>query len=102
MLLHFALPDSMEKNVENLGSIIEEALNICAPIKTFKVRENHKFGLSDTTKSLMKERDKARNEIKYCLSPKEKAIQHTTYKKLRNRVNTRVKNDTIQQINKRN
>ena len=100
MLLHFALPDSMEKNVENLGSIIEEALNICAPIKTFKVRENHKFGISEATKNLIKERDSTRAKIK-SVSPSEKIFLHEKYKRLRNRINSMLKNDTIKYNNER-
>ena len=50
-------------------------INLQYLLKTFRVREAHKFGLSNTTKLLMKERDKARQEIRNCLSSTEKAIQ---------------------------
>ena len=92
--------EELDARVENLESIIEEALNICAPIKTFKVRENHKFGISEKTKALIKERDIARQHIKD-KSPTERAVQHQKYKLLRNKVNSMVKNDTIQYNNER-
>ena len=38
------------------NSNIASALNKVAPIKTFKVRSNHRFGLSETTKELIKKR----------------------------------------------
>ena len=84
----------LEDNVLKLEAIIEEALNTCAPIKTFKVRENHKFGISERTKALIKERDMTRHQIKD-KSPTEKAVLHQKYKRLRNKVNSMVKNDTI-------
>ena len=73
------LYQTLEEMVENLGLVISNSLDICAPLKTFKVREAHKFGLTETTKKLMKERDKARSEIKVCLTLSEKAVQHTKY-----------------------
>ena len=33
----------LEDMVQGLESVFEDALNICAPLKTFKVREDHKF-----------------------------------------------------------
>ena len=71
-----------------------------APIKTFKVRENHKFGISENTKKLIKERDHVRANLSK-LEPREKAIQHIKYKKLRNRINSLVKSDTIKYNNTR-
>lgn len=92
--------DDMEQNAKSLGETIEEALNICAPLKTFKVRENHKFGISENTKKVIKERDFARQQIKD-KSPTERVIQHQKYKSLRNRVNSLIKSDTIKYNNDR-
>ena len=64
------------------------------PMKTFKVREQHKFGLSEKTKNMTKERVRARLEIK-SKSQAEKLVQHQKYKRLRNRVNSLIKEDTI-------
>ena len=74
--------------------MVAQTLDECAPIRTFKVREQHKFGLSETTKQSMKERDKLRQSGKN-LTPSEKTIQHEKYKRLRNRVNSLIKADVI-------
>ena len=58
-------------------------LDECAPLKSFKIRQHHKFGISDTTKALIQERDNARKEISK-KSTQEKAVQHEKYKKLNN------------------
>ena len=50
--------------VIKLSDLIDEATEECMPMKTFRVREQHKFGLSELTKKTMKERDAAR--YKYC------------------------------------
>ena len=47
---------------------INEALDEVAPIKTFKIKSTFKFGLSENTKELMKERDHIRNRIKNLFS----------------------------------
>ena len=64
------------------------------------MRENHKFGISENTKKLIKERDHVRANLSK-LEPREKAIQHIKYKKLRNRINSLVKSDTIKYNNTR-
>ena len=61
------------------------ALNEVAPVKTFVVRSQHRFGLSDSTKELMKKRDKTRGAIKNA-SNQEHAVLNKQYKSLRNRV----------------
>ena len=77
-----------------LNSMVTKTLDECVPLKTFKVREQHKFGLSEKTKQSMKERDSLR-QSKSNLSPSEKAVQHEKYKKMRNRVNSMIKADVI-------
>ena len=45
------------------NSAVQESLDEIAPVRTFKVRSHHKFGLSDQTKALMKVRDQTRANI---------------------------------------
>ena len=52
--------DDLEEMTSKLNEVVAQTLDECAPIRTFKVREQHKFGLSETTKQSMKERDKLR------------------------------------------
>ena len=91
---------NLEDLVVSIENQITKALDICAPLKTFKVRENHKFGISDSTKKLIKERNAISLNLSK-LSPSECIIQHGKYKKLRNRINSLVKNDTIKYNNER-
>ena len=58
--------------VENFDNLMQEALDEVAPLKTFKIRSHHKFGLSEHTKKLMKKRDIARKKISNCNSVTQK------------------------------
>ena len=42
-----------------------EALDICAPYKSFTIKSHYKFGLSDETKDLMLKRDNVRLRTHY-------------------------------------
>ena len=42
--------------VEVFNQNIKNALDKAAPLKTFKIRSNYRFGLSENTKELMKNR----------------------------------------------
>ena len=42
---------------------VENALNEVAPVRTFTIRSNHRFGLSDSTKELMQKRDQTRAKV---------------------------------------
>ena len=64
---------------------IEKALEHVAPVKTFKIRSNHRFGLSDSTKELMRKRDKMKGSISEAIG-QQKGVLLQQYKKLRNRV----------------
>ena len=66
--------DDLEEMTSKLNEVVAQTLDECAPIRTFKVREQHKFGLSETTKQSMKERDKLRQSGKN-LTPSEKVYQ---------------------------
>ena len=49
--------------VKDFNEKIKLALDVVAPIKTFKIRSNHRFGLSEDTKAQMKKRDQTREAI---------------------------------------
>jgi hypothetical protein len=78
---------------------VVEALDECAPWKNIKIQKIYKFGISNKTKQLIKERDKIQKLID--LSPNEKKIMHERYKKLRNRVTNQIRKDTRQFIEER-
>ena len=46
--------------VEKFSELVHESLDEIAPIKTFSIKSNYVFGLSNKTKDLMKKRDAAR------------------------------------------
>ena len=73
---------------------IQEALDQVAPIRTFKIKSNYRFGLSEGVKDLMKKRDKTRANISKA-SPKEKAVLLQQYKTLRNQVTSRIRKENI-------
>ena len=54
----------MDEMVKIFGEEIKEALDVCAPMKRIKLKKGHRYGISQETKELMKERDKARKDIK--------------------------------------
>ena len=76
------------------------ALDEAAPMKSFTVRSNHRFGLSDSTKDLMKKRDKTRKEIGNATS-QERTILMKQYKSLRNRVTGQLRKEQVEYNSKR-
>ena len=69
--------------VDIFSQNIEEALDEIASIKTFTIRSQYRFGLSENIKRLMHERDCTIGKIKNATSD-EKKILHLKYKALRN------------------
>ena len=55
------------KNVDEMVKVyqknIDEALNEVAPVKSFTIRSQYRFGLSDATKQVMHDRDVTRGKI---------------------------------------
>ena len=86
--------------VDIFNANIQAALNEIAPVKTFKIRSNHRFGLSESTRELMVKRDKTRKEIGRA-TPGEKAILIKQYRTLRNRVTNQIRRENIEFNNKR-
>ena len=66
----------------------------CYPIKTFTIRSQYKFGLTESTKSLMTQRDNCRKKMKGA-STSERQILHVKYKMLRNKVNSEIRKDNV-------
>ena len=56
--------DAIDEMAEKMNSHILPSLDQCAPIKTFKIRNQNKFGISDQTKALIKDRDGTRSKMK--------------------------------------
>ena len=91
---------NIDKKTEMYTKLVTEALDVCAPIKTFTIKSHYKFGLSDLTKDVVKKRDGVGLEMAKA-SQKERTILSAQYKKLRNLVNHRVRKETIDFNNKR-
>ena len=64
--------------VKIFSEYINEALDEVAPIKTFTIRSSYKFGISEKTKKLMKDRDSTRKQISQAKA-QEKVILHKKY-----------------------
>ena len=67
---------------EDFNNKVKAALDVCAPWKNVKIRQNYKSGISEKTKQLIRQRDDLRKSIHK--SPNEKKVLHEQYKKLRN------------------
>ena len=66
-----------------------EALDVCAPIKTFTIKSHYKFGLSEGTKDLIAKRDQTRKQMTTA-NKIERSTLLQQYKRIRNQVNKRV------------
>ena len=95
----FVEPD-LEKKVDIFTTLITNSLDEVAPYGLITIRSNFKFGLTDETKDLMKQRETARKNIKSSIGY-EKQVWNEKYKKLRNKVNYSIKRDTIDHNNNR-
>ena len=79
---------------------IEMALDEVAPVKTFTIRSNHRFGLTDSTKELMKKRDFTRGQIKSA-SVQQKGVLLQQYKAFRNKVTSKIRKENVDFNNNR-
>ena len=52
--------EELDLSVEKFTKLLTESLDEIAPMRSFTVKSNYIFGISDETKSLMKSRDEAR------------------------------------------
>ena len=85
--------DSVNDMALQFSNLVNEALDEIAPVKTFNVKDNYVQGLTEETKLLMNERDKARLAINRAAG--EKWIALKKYKTLRNRVTQKIRTDAI-------
>ena len=58
------------------------------------VKSHYKFGISEIAKALMIKRDQSRASIKQA-GPSEKAVLLVKFKKLRNLVNSNIRNESV-------
>lgn len=91
--------ENVHDMVKSFNNNIQKALDKCAPYKHITIRSGYKNGISDKTKSMIKERDKARLEIKNSKTEKHIALQK--YRTIRNRVTAAIRRDTIMHNDKR-
>ena len=82
----------VNEKVKLFSQYIEETLDEVAPIKTFSIRSQYRFGLTDKTKEIMHARDVTRGQIKNACSLSEKSILQSKYKALRNKVTRNIIN----------
>ena len=71
--------------MELFTKLVSESLDELAPLTTFTVKSKHIFGLSDETKSLMRQRDEARKKAS-AETANQKVIWLNKYRSLRNKV----------------
>ena len=90
----------LDKKVETFTKLLISALDHVAPIKSFIVKSHYKFGISEETKDLMLKRDNTRLKIKNA-EMTEKIILMTQYKKLRNKVNAKIRAESVKFNNER-
>ena len=86
--------EDLDKKVSLFTKNINNAMNEAAPMKTFTVKSQYKFGLSENTKNLMKQRDQTRCNISKA-NNQQKAVLMKKYKILRNKTTASIRKDTI-------
>ena len=92
--------NDLDKKVEIFTEIVTECLDEIAPFGTITLRSNHKFGLTEETKIMMKKREEAREMIKRS-SGNQKLLWTEKYKKIRNKVTASIRKDTMDANNNR-
>ena len=60
---------TVDEMVEIFTDNVNNALDQVAPFKSFQVKSNYRFGISQETKELMKQRDSTREKIKKYMLP---------------------------------
>ena len=92
--------ENVDDMVEAFNNNIIRALDAVAPVKKFVIRSGHRFGLSESTKELMKKRDRTRKSITTAKG-QEKAALSCQYKTLRNKVTSQIRKENIDYNNNR-
>ena len=78
--------NNLDDMVKIFTKNVTTALDEVAPVKIITTKSNYKFGLSETTRNLIKDRDCTRQKIKKACNS-EKIVLLSKYKSLRNKVN---------------
>jgi hypothetical protein len=91
---------NLDDMVVAFTNMVTESLDEIAPIKSFMVKSKYIFGLSQETKDLMKQRDNARKQLSL-VSKEQREIWLSKYKKLRNLVNCKVRQESRDYNNNR-
>ena len=86
--------------VKEFQENITSALDQIAPIKTFTVKSNYRFGLSESTKELMQKRDNTRSKIGSA-EGREKGVLIKQYKLQRNKVTAQIRKENVEYNNNR-
>ena len=91
---------SVEDMAVSFNKNIEDALDEIAPYKSFTIKSHYKFGISKSTKDLMKKRNQTRENISKAKGS-EKVTLLNQYKKLRNNVTSQLRKENIEFNNNR-
>jgi hypothetical protein len=92
--------EDVDEMVRIFNDNVKAALDSVAPVKTFAIRSNHRFGLSESTKDLMKKRDRTRHSVQKATGM-EKQVLIQQYKMLRNKVTGQIRKENIDHNNNR-
>jgi hypothetical protein len=82
----------LDEMVEKFELQINKALDEVAPFKSFTVKSQYKFGISDVTKLMLQKRDQTRSMIKMAAG-NQKQEWYIKYKKMRNMVNNSIRKE---------
>ena len=92
--------EEVDEMVKEFQENITSALDQIAPIKTFTVKSNYRFGLSESTKELMQKRDNTRSKIGSA-EGREKGVLIKQYKLQRNKVTAQIRKENVEYNNNR-
>ena len=86
--------EDLNTKVKLFTTFIDAAMDEIAPIKTFTVKSNYRFGLSENIKKLMKQRDVTRSNISKA-NNQQKTVLMKKYKILRNKTTASIRKDSL-------
>ena len=92
--------NDIETKTRNFTNKVVNALDECAPFKSFKPRDSFRPGLTNSAKKLIKERDSTRISFSKAKT-EDKPKLRAKYRQLRNKVVNQIRSDTLQQNGER-
>lgn len=92
--------NDIETKTRNFTNKVVNALDECAPFKSFKPRDSFRPGLTNIAKKLIKERDSTRISFSKAKT-EDKPKLRAKYRQLRNKVVNQIRSDTLQQNGER-